>query len=106
VQAQISFGQGDFNSLKRLTERKDPMKRMAIFLAALVIIFALPGCYGMSREQQTTLSGAAIGAGGGALLGGIVGGRPLEGAALGAALGALGGYIVGEQGEGYRHHRR
>ncbi len=45
------------------------------------------------------------GAGGGALLGGIVAGRPLEGAALGAALGALGGYIAGEGGEGYRHRR-
>ncbi len=82
------------------------MKRMATVFVILAFIFALPGCYGMSREQQTTLSGAAIGAGGGALLGGIVGGRPLEGAALGAAIGALGGYIAGEQGEGYRHHRR
>ncbi len=81
------------------------MKRMLIALIILVFIFTLPGCYGMSRTEQTTLSGAAIGAGGGALIGGVVGGRPLEGAALGAAIGALGGYIAGEQGEGYRHHR-
>ena len=82
------------------------MKRMVTVFIVLAFVCAIIGCYGMSRTQQTTLSGAAIGAGGGALLGGVVGGRPLEGAALGAAIGALGGYIAGEQGEGYRHHRR
>jgi hypothetical protein len=47
------------------------------------------------------LSGAAIGAGGGALLGALVGGRPFAGAAIGAGVGALGGYIAGESREGY-----
>ena len=82
------------------------MKRIAIVFVIVAFVCTILGCYGMSRTEQTTLSGAAIGAGGGALLGGIVGGRPLEGAALGAALGALGGYIAGEGGEGYRRHRR
>ncbi len=81
------------------------LKRVLFIFVILAFVFTLLGCYGMSRTEQTTLSGAAIGAGGGALLGGIVGGRPLEGAALGAALGALGGYIAGEGGEGYRHRR-
>jgi uncharacterized membrane protein len=58
----------------------------------------------MNRTEQTTLSGAAIGAVGGGLLGAI-GGRPLTGAAIGAGVGALGGYIVGEQGGGYYRHR-
>ena len=84
------------------------MKRLGIFSILVVFVLTLTGCYGMSRTQQSTLSGAAIGAGGGALLGGVVGGRPLAGAALGAAIGALGGYIAGEEGGGYRGrgHRR
>ncbi len=84
------------------------MKRIAMILIILLFIVSITGCYEMSRTQQTTLSGAAIGAGGGALLGAAVGGRPLAGAVLGGALGALGGYIVGEHGGGYResHHRR
>ena len=59
----------------------------------------------MSRTQQATLSGAALGAGGGALFSTIVGGNTLGGAALGAGIGALGGYLVGESDGGYRHHR-
>ena len=81
------------------------MNRMAIGVVALLLIFVLASCADMTRTQQTTLSGAAIGAGGGALLGAIVGGRPFAGAAIGAGIGALGGYIAGESEEGhYRHH--
>ncbi len=77
------------------------MKRLVIVSAVLILIVALiTGCTGMSRTQQATLSGAAIGAGGGALFSTIVGGSPLGGAALGAGVGALGGYIVGETGRG------
>ena len=80
------------------------MKRLVIGFVALAFVFALFSCADMSRTQQTTLSGAAIGAGGGALLGAIVGGRPFAGAAIGAAVGGLGGYIAGESDEG--HYRR
>ena len=81
------------------------MKRMMTAFIILTLVVALSGCAGMTRTQQTTLSGAAIGAVGGGLLGAAVGGRPLAGAALGAGVGALGGYIVGEQGGGYYRGR-
>jgi uncharacterized membrane protein len=81
------------------------MKRLIIILTILVFAFTLTGCVGMSRTQQATLSGAAIGAGGGALFGTIVGGSTLSGAALGAGIGALGGYLIGESGGGYRPYR-
>jgi len=76
-------------------------KRIAVLVAAL----AVSGCTGMSNRQQSTLSGGAIGAGGGALLGGLSGGRPAVGAVLGGAAGALTGYVLGEPGDhrGGRH---
>jgi uncharacterized protein YcfJ len=77
------------------------MKRTVIAFIVLALIITLTGCAGMTRTQQTTLSGAAIGAVGGGLLGAAVGGSALAGATIGAAAGALGGYIVGEQGRGY-----
>jgi osmotically inducible lipoprotein OsmB len=82
------------------------MKRVMIFLTILVLVFALIGCVGMSSTQQGALSGAAIGAGGGALFSTIIGGNTLGGAALGAGIGALGGYLVGESDERYRPRHR
>ena len=78
---------------------------MVIAFIILMFVLNLTGCADMTRTQQTTLSGAAIGAVGGGILSAVVGGRPLAGAALGAAAGALGGYIVGEQGGGYYRGR-
>ncbi len=75
------------------------LKWMMILVILLMAIMA--GCYGMSRTQQTTVSGAAIGGVGGGLLGEAVGNHPLAGAAIGAGVGALGGYILGEEGRGY-----
>ncbi len=46
----------------------------------------------MNDTQQRTLSGAAIGAGGGALIGAI-GGNAGLGAVIGTAAGAAGGFI-------------
>lgn len=63
------------------------------------MIFALVstfGCSGMSGTQQKTLSGGAIGAGGGAVLGAVTGGSPVVGAVVGGGVGALTGYILGE----------
>ena len=86
------------------------MKRTFIIFIILAFVVSFTGCAGMNRTQQTTLSGAAIGAVGGGVLGAAVGGRPLTGAAIGAGMGALGGYILGEQGGGYyqrgRKHNR
>jgi uncharacterized membrane protein len=50
------------------------------------------GCAGMSRTEQRALSGGAIGAATGALIGGIYG-HPGTGAAIGGATGAAGGYL-------------
>ena len=62
------------------------------FLAASTVLavsacVVLSGCAGMSDTQRNT----AIGAGGGAVVGGLIGDG--KGAAVGAGLGALGGYI-------------
>ncbi len=81
------------------------MKRVVIAFVILTFVITLTGCVDMNRTQQSTLSGAAIGAVGGGLLGAAVGGRPLAGAALGAGVGALGGYLLGEQGRGYYRGR-
>ena len=72
------------------------MKRIAVVFIILVCVFTFGGCSGMTRTQQTTLSGAGIGAAGGAVLGAVVGGSPLVGAGIGAAVGGVAGYIVGE----------
>jgi len=75
------------------------MKRLAFAFVILTFAGTL-GCSGMSHTQQTTLSGGAIGAAGGAVLGAVVGGSPLVGAAVGGAAGAATGYIVGEHDKG------
>ena len=74
------------------------MKRLSLIFVVLAMI-AVSGCAGMTRTQQTTLSGGAIGAGAGAIVGSMSG-RPLTGAVLGGAAGAAAGYFIGEQ-----HHR-
>jgi osmotically inducible lipoprotein OsmB len=58
-------------------------------LAAALVLSA---CSGMSETEQRTLSGAAIGAGTGAVVGAIAGNAGL-GAVIGAGAGAAGGYI-------------
>ncbi|MBJ6724643.1 YMGG-like glycine zipper-containing protein [Geomesophilobacter sediminis] len=68
---------------------------------AIVVVTSLTlGCSGMTPRQQSTLSGGAIGAGAGALIGGVAGGSPAAGAVIGGAAGAAGGYFLGPQ------HRR
>lgn len=66
------------------------MKKLAILV--LVAALALGGCSGMSSTQQRVLSGGAVGAGGGALIGWAAG-NPAAGAAIGAGAGALGGLV-------------
>ena len=66
------------------------MKTAAIMV--LVAALLVGGCSGMSPTAQRTLSGSAIGAGGGAIIGWAAG-CPGCGAAIGAGAGALGGLI-------------
>ncbi|WP_374449946.1 hypothetical protein [Stella sp.] len=62
-------------------------------LGAVVLAGALlTGCAGMTPTEQRVLSGGAIGAGGGAVLGAI-GGDAALGAILGGAAGLAGGYL-------------
>ena len=82
------------------------MKRVATVIIVCALVFGLLSCADMTRTQQTTLSGAAIGARGGALLGAIVRGRPFAGAAIGAGVGALAGYLSGESDEDHYRNRR
>ena len=71
------------------------MKRLSLGIMILVLAVTL-GCSGMSNTQQKTLSGAGIGAGGGAVLGAVVGGSAVTGAVVGGGVGAITGYILGE----------
>ena len=63
-----------------------------ILVLVLVATFVVAGCAGMTTTQQRVLSGGAVGAGGGALVGWAAG-NPAVGAAVGAGAGALGGLI-------------
>jgi len=67
----------------------------AVVLKKIVLVgvlgLSLAGCDHMSRSEQRAVSGGAIGAGGGAVLGAVAGFNPL----LGAAIGAAGGAAVG-----------
>ena len=59
---------------------------LVVLLAALVF----SGCAGMSPTEQRVLSGGAIGASGGTLIGWAAG-SPAIGAAVGGGVGMLGG---------------
>ena len=59
-------------------------------LAIMVIALAISGCAGMSPTEQRVLSGGAMGAAGGSLIGLAVG-SPAVGAAVGGGAGLLGG---------------
>ncbi len=66
------------------------MKKTLVLV--MVGAMLLAGCSGMSTTQQRVLSGGAIGAGSGALIGWAAG-SPAAGAAIGAGAGALGGFV-------------
>jgi uncharacterized protein YcfJ len=69
------------------------IKRLIVSFLLAVFLF---GCSGMSTRQQRVLSGGAIGAGAGAVVGAVAGESVLGGAVIGAAAGALGGLIYDE----------
>ena len=76
------------------------MKKAMILVVVLAL--ALGGCSGMSSTQQRVLSGGAMGASGGALIGWAAG-SPAAGAAIGGGAGLLGGYLY-DQYEKSRGH--
>jgi len=65
--------------------------RIGVLLLCAVM---LSGCEDMTRQQQRTLSGGAIGAAGGAVITAIVGGPVLLGTAIGAGVGAVAGAVT------------
>jgi len=68
------------------------MKKLALVLA-LITPLAFAGCSNMSRQQQATVSGGAIGAAAGAGVAAIAGGDAVIGALGGAAVGAVAGAV-------------
>jgi len=69
------------------------MKHTAIIIMILAVTLSL-GCTGMSSKQQSTVSGAGIGAVGGGVLGAATGGSPVTGAVIGAGVGGAAGYLL------------
>jgi len=83
------------------------MRRALVFLAAAL---ALAGCAGSARVDDRVAGGALIGAGTGALIGGLAGhtaGAAVAGGLIGAAAGAI---VADATRPGWcyyrRHHRR
>ncbi len=69
------------------------MQRKVLTLAILAsLAFSLAGC-GYSPGSRA-LSGGAIGAGSGAIIGAATGGSPATGALIGGAVGALGAALT------------
>lgn len=66
---------------------------MQVSVAATVATLVLVGCSNMTPRQQSTLSGAAIGAAAGAGVSAVSGGNPVTGAVVGGAAGAVIGNI-------------
>lgn len=76
------------------------MKKAIVLIVVLAL--ALGGCSGMNATQERVLSGGAIGATSGALIGWAAG-SPAVGAAIGGGAGLLGGLIY-DQYERSRGH--
>jgi osmotically inducible lipoprotein OsmB len=70
--------------------------RSVIIAIAIAGAVTMSACYGepLSTREEGTLGGAAVGAGGGALVGMAVG-HPLAGAAIGGVVGAGTGMAIG-----------
>ena len=70
------------------------MNARKVIISILLTVFMF-GCSGMSTREQRVLSGGAIGAGSGAVIGAVVGGLSVaEGALIGTGVGVLGGLIM------------
>lgn len=67
---------------------------LTVPVVAALCVLALGACSDMTRTQQRTLSGAAIGAGVGTVGTVMTGGCVSCGAAIGAGVGAGTGYVI------------
>ena len=73
-------------------------KRITYALLALALGSSV-ACTNMTKEQQGTFSGAALGAAAGAGIAALSGGRGWTGAAIGGVAGAVAGNIKGREAE-------
>ena len=74
------------------------MKRISRMSGVLALVAMLAGCADMSQTQQRAVTGAAIGAGAGGIIGAAAGNAGM-GAAVGAGLGGTGGFLLGRHNE-------
>jgi hypothetical protein len=72
------------------------MKKFGL-IASIVVTTVVIGCTNMTPQQQGTLSGAGIGAAGGAGIAAISGGNAWTGAAIGGVAGGIAGNIRGSR---------
>lgn len=63
------------------------MQRLGLVTAAVVMLFSLAGCSGMSRQDKNTAIGAGVGAVGGSVLTGGSATGTIGGAAVGGVIG-------------------
>ena len=77
--------------------------RWTIVGGLAAILVTTTACSDMNDQQQRAVSGGAIGAGGGALFGWLVGGNPLVGALVGGAGGAAVGALTSKDSGGADH---
>ena len=74
------------------------MNRLTYPLLAIVLTGSV-ACTNMTKEEQGTVTGAAIGAAAGAGIAAIAGGNGWTGAAVGAVAGGVVGNIKGKEAE-------
>ena len=79
------------------------MKKNFTLALALVGALSVSGCY-TPQQQQGTLVGGALGAGGGALIGSALTGGSAGGAIAGGIIGAGTGALIGNAVTAPRHH--
>jgi osmotically inducible lipoprotein OsmB len=87
-----SCGLGEIAGLPLVQYLRKGEDMKKILVLVVVATLMVSSCAGMSTTEQRVLSGGAIGASSGALIGWAAG-NPAVGAAVGAGAGALGGYI-------------
>ncbi len=73
---------------------KKTVNKAALLVALAAISLGVAGCDHMNNQQQRALSGGAIGAGAGAVLGVVTGLNPWVTGAIGAGAGAATGALT------------
>src|SRR5580700_3304687 len=90
------------NSIYAVADVSRISRAAIIAFASAFALITMTGCFGSPRATDT-FAGAAIGAGGGALIGGAEGPRG-TGALIGGLGGGAIGYIVGTETENNRYY--